>query len=226
MLWCGRGLCELLSSDLSPLSSLFDNPAFPQGIGAHALGSFLRTSWPQAHTFIHADSGTPNSPTGTQDWLTSLHLTTFTKHLFSSSQTHRPLTEFEHLGSLQELPRQLPRFKPSHKQTYPLTLGCGRHTWEGPSPERNGKLHSISHTSPQSLVTRKRRILRCRDGTGTTLLCGKYSPPLHLPAGDVMQPWARTFMSGGSVIGSDPSGNRYSRYMKKSMMTLCNRLTK
>lgn len=71
--------------------------------------------------------------------------------------------------------------------TYPLTLECGRQTWERPSPERNGKLHSISHTSPLSLVIHKRRILRfCPGGTGTLPLYGKHSPPLHLPAGDVL----------------------------------------
>lgn len=107
VLWYRRGLREILSSDPSPLSPLFDNPAFPQGIGAYALDSFRRTSLPQAHSFIHADNGTPNIPTGNQDWLTSLHLTTFTKHLFGSSQIHRPLTEFEHISSLQELPRHL-----------------------------------------------------------------------------------------------------------------------
>lgn len=100
VLWYRRGQCEILSSDPSTLSPLFDNPAFPQGIGAHALGSFLHTSWQQAHSFVHADNGTPNIPTGSQDWLTSLHLTTFTKHLFGSSQIYRPLTEFEHLSSL------------------------------------------------------------------------------------------------------------------------------
>ncbi|PIO41232.1 hypothetical protein AB205_0131940, partial [Aquarana catesbeiana] len=37
--------------------------------------------------------------------------------------------------------------------------GCGRQTWERLSPGRTGKLHSILHTSPQSLV-HKRRILK------------------------------------------------------------------
>lgn len=57
-LWYRRGLYEGLSSDPSPLSSLFDNPAFPQGIRVPTLGSFHRSSfWPQAHTFILHTTG-------------------------------------------------------------------------------------------------------------------------------------------------------------------------
>lgn len=37
-LWYRKGLCEVLSSDPSPLSSLFDNLALPQGIGLPYIG--------------------------------------------------------------------------------------------------------------------------------------------------------------------------------------------
>lgn len=71
------------------------------------MGPFKRPAWPQAHSFIHPTQGTPVTPAGSHDWLTTLHLYTFTKHLHSSSQIHRSYTEFERLCSLSETPRHL-----------------------------------------------------------------------------------------------------------------------
>lgn len=91
-LWYRRELYSVLSSDPSPLTSLFDNPTFPQGIGVPTLGLFARSDWPQAHTFIQPQLRTPAVPAGTRDWLTALHLSLFIKQLFISSQMHRPYT--------------------------------------------------------------------------------------------------------------------------------------
>lgn len=192
-LWYKRGLCTVLSSDLSPPTSLFDNPAFPQGVGVPMLGSFHRSAWPQAHTFIILRLGTPAVPERTRDWLTSLHLTSFSKQLFLSSQIYRPLTEFERLCSLQDLPRHLLSYlygfsSPLHIKTYPCTLGCGPQIWEGTSREQIARLHFTLRTSLPFPATHKKIILRFYpNGTGTQPRYTESSHPPLPPAGIVVQ---------------------------------------
>lgn len=106
-LWYKHGLVSLLSSDPSPLTSLFDHPALPQGLRASKIGPYLQSSWPLANSFVNPTMGTPILPGDRGNWLTALRISSFYSNLFSSSQIHRSLTGYEQLCSLSETPRHL-----------------------------------------------------------------------------------------------------------------------
>lgn len=100
-------MSSILSTDPSPLTSLFDHLALPQGMGASMVGLLSHSSWPVASSFVHPNSGAPNVPDSQGNWLPALRLSTFCLDLFSSSQIHRSLTGYEQLCTLSETPRHL-----------------------------------------------------------------------------------------------------------------------
>lgn len=106
-IWYQKGLQNLSSSDPSPLTALFDNPALPQGLGLPTVGTLTRAMWPVAHSIVWCTIGQPVIPGGAGNWLIVLHLSTFCMGLFRSTQVHRPLTEYERLCTLSETPRHL-----------------------------------------------------------------------------------------------------------------------
>lgn len=106
-LWYKKGMSSLLSTDPSPLTSLFDHPSLPQGMGSNTIGPYSRSTWPVASSFVDSSLGTPVLPVAQGNWLTALHISSFCSDLFSSSQIHRHLTGFEQLCSLSETPRHL-----------------------------------------------------------------------------------------------------------------------
>lgn len=112
--------------------------------------------------------------------------------------------------------------RPSRRMTCPPTLRCGRQSWERASPERNGRLRSTLPTSPLFPAICRRRILRSfLDGTGTLSPYTKSSRLPQPPVGSVVHLQVLTSMSGGSVIGYDPSGLRYLRPITLFMRNLC-----
>ncbi|XP_040197542.1 uncharacterized protein LOC120930421 [Rana temporaria] len=72
------------------------------------FGSYDRSTWPMAHSFVHASLGSyivnPTATSSTINWLTKFHLSTYCKTLFASKQINRPLLEFESLYLLPEVP--------------------------------------------------------------------------------------------------------------------------
>lgn len=71
-LYYKKGMYSLLSTDPSPLTSLFDHPALSQGMGSYMVGPFTRSNWPVAGSFVHPSSGTPIVPGGQGNWITAL----------------------------------------------------------------------------------------------------------------------------------------------------------
>lgn len=106
-LWYRKGLLPILSTDPSLLTSLFDHPDLPQGMSTNLVGPYSRDAWPTANSFIHPNTGTPVLPGARGNWLTALRISSFCSDLFSSTHTHRPLTDYEQLCSLSETPRHL-----------------------------------------------------------------------------------------------------------------------
>lgn len=109
IIWYRKREIYSLTSEPSPLTPLFDNPAFPEGNSVLNIDDYDRTSWPTARQFVHNTLGTYATDrvilSPKISWLTRLHLDTFCKQLHNSKQIHRPLTGFEQLCTLPETPR-------------------------------------------------------------------------------------------------------------------------
>lgn len=107
-IWYQRKETYALSTEPSPLTPLFDNPALPEGRSTLTLDIYTRDSWSTAQQFVHSDNGTyvthPNTATSRVTWLTCLHLTSYCKKLHETNQIHRPLTGFEQLCTHNETP--------------------------------------------------------------------------------------------------------------------------
>lgn len=57
LLWLKIWTCFNLSTENSPLTSLFDNSAFPVGIGVSMISTYIRTACPTAREFVCPSSG-------------------------------------------------------------------------------------------------------------------------------------------------------------------------
>lgn len=193
-LWYKKGLQNLLSSGSSPLTTLFDNPMFPQGMGTPTLGVLPRRALPVAHSFIHSGTGQSDVPMGGGDWLTAIHISSLSKghRLYRQDPaTGSPSCIYPHLlntytlppkytaltlnlkNSLSEAPRHLLSSlynllqALAHDHLPPYTRMWSR-TWVRTSPDRTGRLHSILPISQQYLaILRKRTTRFCPGGTGT-----------------------------------------------------------
>lgn len=216
-------MCSVQSAPILPVGQ--SGPS--QGIDVPTLGSFHRSSWPQAYTFIRKGLGTQIVPEDTRDWLTSLHLASFAKHLFLSSQIHCQLSEFEHLSSLHEMPRYLLSSLysliqaltqddlPPYTRMWSADLGKSLSRADLQTAFHFAHKSSISWYSQEKIF----KILSRRSRDPSTLHKIFPSTPASYwrfcAALGVL-----TSISGGSVKGYDPSGLRYFRCMMLSMRNL------
>lgn len=106
--WYRKRETHSLSTEPSPLTPLFDNPALPEGRLSHSLESYTRDPWPTAQQYVDAENGTfvtLYSPAASRvTWLTRLHLTSYSKKLHDFNLIHRTLTGFEQLTTYTETP--------------------------------------------------------------------------------------------------------------------------
>lgn len=107
--WYRKMEAYSLSTEQSPLTPLFDNPALPEGRLAHSLEGYTRDPWPTAQQFVDAAICTFVTYHGTASsrvtWLTHIHLTSYCKKLHESKLIHRHLTGFEQLCTSTDTPR-------------------------------------------------------------------------------------------------------------------------
>lgn len=92
-LWYKKGLLSLLSTDPSPLTSLFDHPALPQGMGSDIVGPYSHSTWPVAGSFVNPTSGTPVVPRNQGNWLTALRI--YNTQMFISNSDSYPCKTYQ-----------------------------------------------------------------------------------------------------------------------------------
>lgn len=188
------------------------------------MGSFKCSDWPQAHSFVHPQHRTLSVSVGPRDWLTTLHLSTFSKHLHSSSQVHCPNTEFERLCSLSETPRHL--LSTIYSLLQALTHGdLPAYTRMGTADlgedisrlEWQTSFH-FTHKSTISCYSQEKNYKILSRWYRDPATLHKFSHPLRPPVGSATPLQEPISMSGGNVKGSAPSGPRYLNATVKFMI--------
>lgn len=172
-LWYKKDLQGLLSSDPSPLTSLFDNPMFPQEWGVDMIGSAGSAIFCSYQYWA-----TSCSP----EWLWLAHCYPPVFLLYGICfHSNTPLTEYERLCSLPETPRHLLSsiYKLLHALMHdglpPYTRAWSA-AWGGSLRLLLGRITFILLTNPQFLVMHRKRIINFSpNGTGTPSHCIGYS---------------------------------------------------
>lgn len=199
----------------SPNTTLFDNPALPQGMGSSMFGPFTLSCWPVAHSFIHDSSGKSVISVGQGNIYTVLHLSSFCTNLFTSSQTHRPLTEYEQLCSPAKTPRHLLSliYKLLHAllhdqlatYTRRWSVDLGRELttadWQ--------TLFHFTHKSTVCCCARKKTLNSFPGSTTTLTPYIKYSHRYLPPAGGAVRLRKHIFKFGRNILGFNPFGLRF-----------------
>lgn len=157
-----------LSSRPGPLTPVFGNPDFPEGIHKHSLCSQPRSPRTTIYRFLASSCLKPlthlvTDPSSNTDWLVYRQLQSFYLHLDPKSHLHRDLLPFESLCTRDSYPTRLIStvYNILRDERSSTSVPLFQSKWESDlgrsfSPEEWVKIYTLTHKSSLSGYTQEK----------------------------------------------------------------------